>query len=309
MRVVAGVLRDADGRVLVTRRAAGKHLAGTWEFPGGKIEPGESRESALVRELDEELGIRVERAQPLIMIPHAYSTHDVVLDVWEIVSFSGRPTSREGQELAWLTLDEVDRVSMPAADLPVRSALRLPPRYVITPPHAAREQVVDGVVRALTAGERLFQLRLPDMPREVLAHLAGDIVALCRPWSACVLVTADWQLAEQTGCDGVHLPARVAAKLDARPLRAGRWLGVSCHDAAELAHARRIGADFATLSPVAASPAHADAALLGWSGFKHLANASSLPVYALGGMAPADIDRARWHGAQGIAAIRGLWPS
>jgi 8-oxo-dGTP diphosphatase len=83
---------------------------------------------------------------------------------------------------------------------------------------------------------------------------------------------------------------------------------VSCHDAAELAHARRIGADFATLSPLAATPSHADAAPLGWTGFRELANASPLPVYALGGVGPADIACAHAHGAQGIAAIRGLWP-
>jgi 8-oxo-dGTP diphosphatase len=308
MRVVAGVLRDAGGRILVTRRGAGRHLAGRWEFPGGKVVPGESRVAALVRELDEELGIRIERARPLITIPHAYPSGKIVLDVWEVHSFQGRARAREEQELAWLTLDEIDRLPMPDADLPARTALRLPSRYVITPPAATRDEVIDGVERALAAGERLFQLRLPVMPREVLAGLAREVVARCRPHAARALVNADWRLAMQADCDGVHLPARLAATLDARPVPAGRWLGVSCHDAAELAHARRIGADFATLSPLAATPSHADATPLGWTGFRELANASPLPVYALGGVGPADIACAHAHGAQGIAAIRGLWP-
>ena len=107
--------------------------------------------------------------------------------------------------------------------------------------------------------------------------------------------------------DGVHLPARVAASLTQRPLPRTRWVGVSCHDANELAHAAAIGADFATLSPVFETPSHADAQPLGWEHFEELVADAAIPVYALGGLEADDIDAAQMAGAQGIAAMRGLW--
>jgi 8-oxo-dGTP diphosphatase len=309
LHVVAGVLRDPAGRVLLSQRGPGRHLAGTWEFPGGKLEPGESREAALARELDEELGILVDEAQPLIAVPHSYPGQPVLLDVWTVRAYRGQPRAREGQALAWRDPERLHGVAMPAADLPVLTALRLPASYVITPPAASRTDVLAGISRMLAGGERLFQLRLPQMPPAALARLAREVGALCRPFEAKVLVNADWCLAAEMDGIGVHLPARLAATLETRPLAADRWVGVSCHDADELAHASRIGADFAVLSPLAPTPSHPGAPPLGWNGFGRLASASPLPVYALGGVGRGDLDCARWHGGQGIAAIRGLWPS
>lgn len=309
MRVVAGVLRAADRRILVSQRPAGKHLAGAWEFPGGKVEHGESRFAALVREFDEELGIRVEDARPLITIPHAYPDRPVVLDVWEILASSGAAHAREGQALAWVTPSELANLAMPPADLPVLMALRLPSRYVITPPTATSADVLRGIRLALANGDRLFQLRLPHMQAQEIERLAYKVLAVCQPFAASVLINSDHELAMRTGLAGVHLPVRVAAGMHARPVAANCLLGVSCHDADELTQAVRIGADFATLSPIAATPGHADAKLLGWSGFEILANTCPLPIYALGGVGKMDIPHARRHGAQGIAAIRGLWPT
>ena len=122
-----------------------------------------------------------------------------------------------------------------------------------------------------------------------------------------LLLNGDVQLAMVLGLDGVHLPARIAAGLAERPLPADRWLGVSCHDAAELLHAVRIGADFATLSPVFPTPGHEHAQALGWERFAELVVHAPMPVYALGGMEGEDVDAAWMAGAQGIAAIRALW--
>jgi 8-oxo-dGTP diphosphatase len=114
-------------------------------------------------------------------------------------------------------------------------------------------------------------------------------------------------MAERLGLDGAHLPARVAARLEARPVPADRWLAVSCHDDAELAHAARIGADFVTLAPVAPTPTHPRATPLGWPQFRALVADAAVPVYALGGLGAPDIPAARAAGAQGIAAIRAFW--
>ena len=311
IHVVAGVLRDERGRVLLAHRPPGKHLAGLWEFPGGKVEEGEATVDALARELREETGVIVESARPLIGVPHAYPEKRILLDAWQVSAWSGTLHPHEGQRLAWIEPGALDRVQMPPADRPVVTALRLPDRYLITPalPPDGEDALAQGIGRACSRGIRLIQLRLPGWPRERLARAARVARDACAAGGTRVLLHADWPLAGILGLDGVHLPARAAATLSRRPLPAGRWVGVSCHDAAELAHAARIGADFATLSPVHATPGHPRSAPLGWEPFADLVAAARLPVYALGGLEPDDVVAAQMSGAQGIAAIRGLWPA
>ena len=305
--VVAGVLRDARGRVLLAQRPEGKQHAGLWEFPGGKLEPGEDALTALARELDEELGIEVRAARPLLSIPCGR----IVLDAWEVLSWQGRPRAREAAALAWADPGAVDATTMPAADRPVLTALRLPDRCLVTPAVDASGAAafLARLERALAAGVGLVNLRLPGMARAEVAALARAARELATRHAARLLLHADWALAEVLGLDGVQLPAALARSLDSRPLPANRLVGVSCHDADELEHAARIGADFATLSPVLPTASHPHAAALGWSAACALIAAARIPVYALGGLGVADIARARAGGAQGIAAIRGLWPA
>ncbi|MGA9422818.1 MAG: Nudix family hydrolase, partial [Rhodanobacteraceae bacterium] len=285
VHVVAGIVRDGVGRILLGRRAAGKHLAGLWEFPGGKRECGESSLDALARELHEELGIRVESAQPLIRVPWNYPEKRVLLDVWEVTAFSGTPASREGQALTWIEPPMLDGLSMPAADRPVIAALRLPRQYLITPPFEEdrSDAVLEGLQVALASGIRLVQLRLPGWPRERLAGTAQAARDLARKHDARLLLNADWQLAVTLGLAGAHLPARIAAGFASRP-RGLEWLAVSCHDETELAVALRLDADFVTLSPIRPTPDHVGTRSLGWSGLAELAANFPLPIYALGGV-------------------------
>lgn len=307
VHVVAGVLRSPHGRILVAQRRPGTHLAGLWEFPGGKLEAGEARFDALRRELHEEIGIVVEAAHPLITVPHRYPEKRIVLDVWDVVRHSGRPRACEGQSLAWIAPAALPELPMPEADRPVIAALRLPERYLITPalPADQADAVVGGVRRALESGIRLIQLRLPEWTRDRLAAIARTLRDQCRAAGARLLLHADWQLATVLGLDGVHLPARIAATLEHRPLPADKWVAVSCHRADELAHAERIGADFATLSPVRETASHPLGAPLGWQRFAALAQEFALPIYALGGLDGGDVEAARAAGGQGVAAIRG----
>ena len=309
MHVVAGIVSDAAGRVLLAQRPAGKHLAGLWEFPGGKIESDEAPVDALARELREELGIVVESAQPLIAIAHSYPEQVTLLDVWCVTRYSGDVHAQEGQRLAWVEPDALDTIDMPAADRPAVAAMRLPDRYLITPPLEPGD--VDalrrGVEQACRKGIGLIQIRLPQWSLQQLTEAARVARGICRPHGTRVLINSDWRLAAILGLDGVHLPARIAAKLDRRPLSPDRWVGVSCHDSDELAHAVRIGADFATLSPLYATPSHPQLPALGWERFADLVGEATLPVFALGGMESDDIDAARMSGAQGIAAVRAFW--
>lgn len=124
--VVCVALVDADGRVLLAERPAGKPLAGLWEFPGGKIHPGETPEAALIRELHEELGIDVAEAclSPLTFASHRYSALHVVLLLYVCRRWKGLVTAREGQKLSWVRPQRFDDYPMPPADKGLIAALR-----------------------------------------------------------------------------------------------------------------------------------------------------------------------------------------
>ncbi|HLK71945.1 MAG TPA: 8-oxo-dGTP diphosphatase MutT [Steroidobacteraceae bacterium] len=122
-RVSAGILRDEAGRVLIAQRPAGKHMAGWWEFPGGKAAPGESGAQALARELQEELGVRAGHCERLLQIRHDYADRIVELDVYRVADFEGEPRSLEGQALRWVAIDSLAAERLLPADRPILQAL------------------------------------------------------------------------------------------------------------------------------------------------------------------------------------------
>lgn len=308
LHVVAAVLTNARGEVLIAERPAHVHQGGLWEFPGGKVEDGEQAPIALAREMEEELGIRVCAARPLIQVAHDYPEREVLLDVWRIERWSGDARGREGQRIDWVAPGKLGERSFPPADAPILTALRLPSSYLITPePGADREGFLATLDRLCAGGIRLVQLRAAQLGAAAYRDLAVRAREICHARGAWLLLNADPALAVDVGADGVHLKTRRLRTLRSRPLAVGFWVGASCHDAAELQRAADISADFALLSPVAATASHPQAAALGWSGFAALVRDAKLPVYALGGMQPADLEAAWAHGAQGIATIRGLW--
>ena len=124
MHVMAGVLLDDTGRVLLAQRPAGKHLAGFWEFPGGKLEAGETPLAALARELREELGIDLQHAEPLIRVPWRYDERELLLDAWRVSSWRGEPCSLEAQPLQWLLPASVDPMLLAPADRVILAGLR-----------------------------------------------------------------------------------------------------------------------------------------------------------------------------------------
>ena len=196
IHVVAAAVLDAAGRVLIAQRPLAKHLAGGWEFPGGKLEPGEERLAGLARELREELGIRIEApARPLIRVRHAYPSRDVLLDMWVVRSFAGEPQSLDGQALRWCAIEDLGQANLLPADEPIVASLRLPerlsqastPYYEIGDLHALCEQGAGAVparhlqgVLCAGAEEGLAAARAGAdflVMRNALAH--GDLAALC----------------------------------------------------------------------------------------------------------------------------------
>ena len=307
VHVVAGVLRDRGGRILLARRTAGRDLAGAWEFPGGKVEPGESARDALARELHEELGIRIGAVEPFIAVPQAYPSKRIVLDVYTVTAFEGAPKGLEKQALAWAPPEMLSSYPMPPADRPVVAALTAGSRYLITAAPIEKAAFFAKLDRALVAGVKRVQLRDSGLPRAALKALATDAAIHCRARGAELLVNGDVALAAELGI-GVHFRAAQLRELDGRPLPDGLPVGASCHDAEDLARAEALGADFAVLGPVRATDSHPGATPLGWDRFSLLREGVSLPIYAIGGMKPGDVATARRHGGQGVAGIRHLWP-
>lgn len=302
--VAAACLVNARGEVLIAQRPEGKIAAGKWEFPGGKIEPGESAQQALVRELHEELGILVEEARPLIRVRHDYRDRTVLLDTWRVQSWQGTPQGREGQQLAWVLPQALGGVDLLAADAPIVNALRLPEHYVFTPPTLAvgslREALPHLPPRAL------LRLRLPQLSDAQYAQLARSLAPLCAERSVVLMLDRTPELSLELGL-GWHASVQRAAALQARPIPASRWFAGSAHTAEELAHLHRCGADFAVLGQVLATPTHGDRTPMGWTNFAQLARGAGMPVYAIGGVGPAHLPAARLAYAQGVAGIRAYW--
>src|SRR5690554_257431 len=211
VEVIAAAITDPRGRILLARRTAGRDLAGLWEFPGGKREPGETPEQALARELEEELGIQVQVGAPIITVPQAYPGKRLRLDVRRVSAWKGIPRGNEGQALAWVPAHKLSSYAMPPADIPVVAALTQPDRYLVTPsPHQAGAAQagagwLSGIERALVAGIRRLHLRLPHtLAPDRRAALVTQAVALAQAAGAEAFVGGDIELARATGA-GVHL--------------------------------------------------------------------------------------------------------
>lgn len=304
MHVVAGVLVDASGRILIAQRPPGKHLAGMWEFPGGKLEPGEAAMAALERELDEELGIAVDRAtfEALIRVPWRYGDRDMLLEAVLVRGWKGEPKALDAAAIAWYEPASVDAALLAPADRPILNALRLPRHYPISPAQASPDEAAAWVRAALGRGERLLQLRLPAQSVETVRGVAAAVLPDVRRHGAQLLLNRDVAGAQALGI-GVHLASGQLREWTERPLPLSFPVGASCHDAVELELAVRLGCDFATLSPVSATTSHPGVEPLGWPRFGRLAEAASLPVYALGGVGPNELQEAQMHAAQGVAGI------
>lgn len=304
--VACGVLVDRQGRVLSARRPEGKVAAGYWEFPGGKIEPGESAAAALARELQEELGVTVREARPLIRFRHVYTNREVILDTWLVTAFDGEPHSREGQALAWLSRDELAGQTQVLPTVgPIARALTLPVDYVFTPPQAGPESIRQGLSR-LPSGA-LLRLRLPALSDSDYERAAQLLAPLCAAAGLRLVLDRDPAQVQRLGAAGWHATASRLAGLSQRPLPPERLCLASCHRREELQAAQALRFDAAVLGPVQPTASHPGQAGIGWSGFAECIESLPLPVYAIGGLGPAQREEAYNAYAQGVAGISAYW--
>ncbi|CAN5146327.1 Nudix family hydrolase [soil metagenome] len=306
VEVAVGVVFDVQGRVLLGSRPAGKPYSGYWEFPGGKIEPGESVAAALARELDEETGISIGTPLPWVTIEHRYPHAHVRLHFMRVHEWTGTPEGREGQQLRWSSVaDALPAPLLPAA-LPCLRWLSWPDRMGISSAAASGQSVfLDRLDAAFADGLRLIQVREPAMDRDQVGALVREVVARAKPFAARVLVSSrhGFGLAEQAG--GLHLTEQDLLACDRRPDLPS--VGASVHTRASIDRAADLGLDYALLGTVLPSASHPHGPVLGWRGFAELALDAALPVYAIGGLSRADLDAASHAGAHGIALLGKLF--
>jgi 8-oxo-dGTP diphosphatase len=305
VRVAAAVILRPDGKVLLAQRPPGKAYAGYWEFPGGKLEAGETPAHALARELHEELGITVRTASPWMVQEFVYPHAHVELNFFRVYAFDGEPAGHDGQSFAWQDPNAIGVAPLLPANTRVLAALTLPTVYAITcASDVGIDPFVERAQRAIAAGVRLIQVREPELSlRDALVRRLSEAVA---GTAARIVVNGSVDDARRLGCAGVHWTAQRLNAATSRPH--DLIVGASCHTRSELAHACTLDVDFAVMGPVLATPTHPDAHPLGWARFAAAIARTRVPVFALGGLHRTDHDTAITHGAHGIAMRRHVWP-
>jgi 8-oxo-dGTP diphosphatase len=301
VEVAAAVIQRPDGAFLLAQRPQGKVYAGYWEFPGGKAEPGEPPAQALARELHEELGIDVETAYPWITRVFTYPHATVRLRFYRVLGWKNEPQPREEQAIAWQRPGSELVSPMLPANAPVLASLALPAQYAIT--DSARfgtRLMLDKLEQAMARGLRLVQLREPRLSPEERRGFHDAVIGKARRYGCKVMVK------ELTpGADGIHFTAAHLKTLENRP--EGMLAAASCHTREELERAMQLELDFAVVGPVKRTTTHPQAAGMGWEAFAELIGGTTIPVYAIGGLARGDLEPAWRAGAHGVAMIRGAW--
>jgi 8-oxo-dGTP diphosphatase len=306
VNVAAAVITRPDGSFLLGQRGAETYYTGYWEFPGGKVEPGETPHEAVVRELSEELDITVQHATPWLVRRHLYEHAHVTLHFFEVPEWRGEPRPIVHAALAWQQADALEVGPMLPANGPILKALRLPRRLGVTHAHqvgvAAQLAALDT---ALAQGLRAVVVREAPLEAQMRRDFAREVAARCRAAGALCIVGGDAQLAHQCDAQGMQMTSAQLASAASRPDY--EWVGASCHTRADLERAAALELDYAVLGPVLPTASHPDVAALGWEAFHALTRDLPLPVIAIGGLGANDMAAARAAGAHGIAAIRSAW--
>ena len=307
IHVVAAAIENSKGEILIAKRPTHVHQGGLWEFPGGKVEANETIESALQRELLEELNIHVTNSTPLIQIEHHYPDKSVFLDVRHVITFTGTAIGNEGQDTQWVNKESLIDFEFPAANKSIINAILLPSEYLITPEHniVDRQWFLDTLESRLVEGIELLQLRAKSLSSDEFAVLYNQVKHLTSQYNTKLLVNTSLENAKQLGASGVHLTSTTL--LETKSLPKNLTIAASCHNANEIIKANELGVQFILISPVNHTSSHPEATPMGWDNFANLCRISTVPAFALGGMTTTDAVTAISHGGQGIAGISSLW--
>ena len=309
IHVAVGVIFNRiQDTVLLSKRGSHQHLAGYWEFPGGKLNENENVEQALRRELSEELGIVVNHTTPFMQLKHDYADKKVFLDIHKVVDWSGDARSMEQQEIKWVPVRELHQYRFPAANLDIVKLLTLPEVYLISRSNYHCIGDLTHVLQdCINAGLSIFQLRLSDDNDIGIREAIEAVNNLGARKNITLILNGKAECINGYDIDGVHLKSNLLNTYSERPVPRNYLLGASCHNEEELEQAIRLDVDYVFISPIKSTTSHLGTAPIGWSEFERLCRYMDKPVYALGGMQPADLQPAINYGARGVALIEAVW--
>jgi len=277
-----------------------------WEFPGGKVEPGENTTVAIAREIAEELGVNLANVQPIAKARAVDSRRGIALNLLSATLEGGQPICRVHQALRWVPPHACVSLPMGHLDRQLAKWAAAPHTYHISRPD---QKVHTGAAICSPQSKRAWVLaRWPDASEQTYAHQLAELLAAV-PELPVMLHDRRSPDLQQANVVGTHLSGRQAAQHRERPFEAQKWLAISCHNQEELAHAQTLEADFAVLGPVRKTPSHPGADAMGWTRFAELASHARLPVLALGGVQTADLTTVQALGGYGVAGISSFWQS
>lgn len=307
VQVSVGVVFNSNGQILISRRLERSEYGGYWEFPGGKVEPGETLTEALYRELYEEVGICCQNPIPLITVPYNFSAKPIILSVYKVNNFSGTAESREGQPIKWISIDEVSDYRFPPANQAIIHALNLPQKLFITP-----EPDIDNIgvyllrlTQAIQNHKPMVRLRAKNISHKQYISLAHQLNFICKT-SNVKLIVDDIETMHETNADGLHLTSENLLQTDNSLNLHDKIIGGSVHNIEQAKYASKLKLHYACVSPVKHTTTHPNLTPLGWEKFTQLASIIPSPVYALGGLSQSDLNIAVEQGGQGIAGITGF---
>jgi len=280
IRAVVGVLRKKNNEILIAQRRKSQFMGGFWELPGGKIEAGETPEQALNRELNEELGVRVERL----------NLHQTI----------NTPLGIEGQAIAWVKVADLNNYQLLPTMRAFINSITLPNKYWITPSNNHQSDEWMGKFKQkLKQDIHLIQLRSKN---RLDSNFITELYNQCQQNNIKLLLNTTNKSFNET-CDGWHLTSAEISKLNKRPCAKNKLLGASTHNLTEALKAQKVGADFVVISPIQATQTHPNTIPIGWNAAKEVVDKLNIPVYLLGGMAEKDLAKTLQLGAQGIAGV------
>jgi len=317
IHVVAAIIVKNDNQYLIAKRPVDTHQGNLWEFPGGKVEPGEQAFSALQRELKEELDIEIHSAQAFLQIKHVYPDKNIFLDIYKVYDYSGEEKPKASQEIRWVEGRDIKAYDFPQANQLIVDALLLPEVVAITTADVLQQTIAQNIQQIVSRNINVILFR--DYAKSDTQYLHTARV-LNEEFKNRLSNTGQWGLSQGIMINrpelmqkheeeflGLHLNSENLKAFSQRPISNEKILSASCHNQQEISLAEKLSCDFVFLAPVLKTNSHPEKKTLGWSTSEQLVRASKLPVILLGGLSMDDLSTAKTIGALGIAGISSFW--
>ena len=306
VNVSVAVLINNNRQVLLGQRLHPKSWEGWWEFPGGKIEKGETSVDALYREIDEEIGVKITQFKKWVIRKYSHGGNDITLHFFKVYGWEGEVTSKENQKLVWTHLQNPNVSPILPANLFIQKAFDLPKYYAITNLSETSKKVFfNQLQNRISNGLKMIQVREKNISFDEFKIFSNEVIKICKPKGVKVIINSDVNLAYEIKADGVHLRSKDLISIKKIPKNL--IVSASCHTQEEIYIAEKLNINFLVLSAIKKTLSHPDIKPIGWDEFEKIVNRVNTPIYALGGLGVNDYSVALENGAIGIASQRSIW--